>query len=399
MAGAPAGGAATPLTVALVAGEASGDQLGAGLIRELRRQVPGIRCVGIAGPAMREAGCESWWDADELAVMGLFEILRDLPRLIRLRRALLQRLLAEPPALYVGIDAPDFNLGVEKRLRAAGVTTVHYVSPTVWAWREGRMKTIRRAVDRMLCLLPFEVEYYQRQQLDARFVGHPLADEIPEEVDQGAAREALGLPADVPVLAMLPGSRGGEIQRLGPAFAATVAWLMARLPTLHCVVPLARPKLEAPLRAALAAAGVEPARLLLTQGGARTALAAADAALVTSGTATLETALLRRPMVVAYRAAALTLALVRALGLIRVRHFSLPNLLTESPVVPEFLQAQVTAEQLGPAVLRLFEDPAARATQLHEFARLHALLRRDASRSAAEAVASLLPGHRIPHDS
>lgn len=396
---AAAGAPQAALTVVLVAGEASGDQLGAGLVRELRQRVPGIRCVGIAGPAMREAGCEAWWDADELAVMGLFEILRDLPRLLRLRKALLARLAAEPPALYVGIDAPDFNLGVERRLRAGGVTTVHYVSPTVWAWREGRMKTIRAAVDRMLCLLPFEVEYYERQQLDARFVGHPLADEIPETIDQAAARAALGLPADAPVLAMLPGSRVGEIQRLGPPFAATVAWLMARLPELRCVVPLARPALEAPLRAALAAAAVEPERLLLLQGQARAALAAADVALVTSGTATLETALLRRPMVVAYRAAALTLALVRALGLIRVRHFSLPNLLCATPVVPEFLQAEVSPERLGPALLELFEDPAARAVQLREFARLHDLLRRDASRSAAEAVASLLPGSRTPHES
>ncbi len=378
------------LRVALVAGEASGDALGAGLIRELKVLHPGIRCVGIAGPLMREAGCEAWWDADELAVMGLFEIIRDLPRLVKLRRALLARLLAEPPAMLIGIDAPDFNLGVEKRARAAGITTVHYVSPSVWAWREGRMKTIREAVDLMLCLLPFEAEYYHREHLPARFVGHPLADELAQPPAPADARAALGLPAEGPVLAVLPGSRGGEIQRMAQPFAQTIAWLADRLPALRCIVPVARARLAAPIEEALTAAGVRD-RVTLLDGQARDALAAADAALVTSGTATLEAALLRTPMVVAYRIAPVTLALLRVFRLVRVRHFALPNLLTEAPVVPEFLQADVTAPRMGPALLALLENAAARATQVDEFARLHEILRRDASRSAAAAVASLLP--------
>jgi len=388
---------AAALRVVLVAGEASGDALGAGLIRELKALYPDIQCAGIAGPLMREAGCEAWWDADELAVMGLFEIVRDLPRLLKLRRALITRLLAERPAVLIGIDAPDFNLGVENRARAAGITTVHYVSPSVWAWREGRMKTIRQAVDLMLCLLPFEADYYHRQQLEARFVGHPLADELAHPPDQGSARAALGLAGEGPVLAVLPGSRGGEIQRMAQPYAQTIAWLVARLPALQCIVPVAREKLAAPIREALAAAGVQD-HVRLVDGQARTALAAADAALVTSGTATLEAALLRTPMVVAYRAAPVTLALVRALKLIRVRHFALPNLLTQAPVVPEFLQAEVTAHHLGPALLRLLEDAGARATQVDEFAKLHDILRRDASRSAALAVASLLPRDPTTHE-
>lgn len=385
------------LSVAFVAGEASGDALGAGLIRELKSLYPDIRCVGIAGPLMREAGCEAWWDADELAVMGLFEIIRDLPRLLRLRGALITRLLAERPALVIGIDAPDFNLGVEKRVRAAGITTVHYVSPSVWAWREGRMKTIRQAVDLMLCLLPFEADYYHRQQLEARFVGHPLADELAQPPDTHAARAVLGLAAEGPILAVLPGSRGGEIQRMAQPFAQTIAWLVARIPALQCVIPVARAKLAAPIREALVEAGVQD-RVQLVDGQAREALAAADAALVTSGTATLEAALLRTPMVVAYRAAPVTLALVQALKLIRVRHFALPNLLTDAPVVPEFLQAEVTAEHMGPALLALLEDAGKRATQVDEFAKLHDILRRDASRSAALAVATLLPRDSTTHE-
>lgn len=386
------------LTVALVAGEASGDQLGAGLVRELRRQVPGVRCVGIAGPAMQAAGCEPWWEADELAVMGLFEIVRDLPRLLRLRRALIARLLAARPAVFIGIDAPDFNLGVEKTLRAAGITTVHYVSPSVWAWREGRIRTIRKAVDRMLCVLPFEEAFYARHGVDARFVGHPLADELAPGGDAAAARRELALPPEGPVLAILPGSRRGEIERMGAPYAETIAWLAARLPTLACVLPVARPALLAPLQAALSAAGVDASRCRLVEGQARSALVAADAALVTSGTASLESALLGCPLVVAYRASALSLALVRGLRLIRIRHFALPNLLTPTPVVPEFLQAEVTAARLGPALERLLTDPAARATQQEEFGKLHALLRCDASRRAAEAVAALLPGYRAPNE-
>lgn len=386
------------LTVALVAGEASGDQLGAGLVRELRQRLPGVHCVGVAGPAMQAAGCEPWWDADELAVMGLFEILRDLPRLLRLRRALIARLLETRPSVFIGIDAPDFNLGVEKTLRAAGITTVHYVSPSVWAWREGRIRTIRKAVDRMLCVLPFEEEFYARHGVDARFVGHPLADELAPDGDAGAARRVLALPSAGPVLAILPGSRRGEIERLAGPFAETLAWLLHSLPGLTGVIPVARPALMPALRAALADAGVDPARCRLVEGQARTALVAADAALVTSGTATLESALLGCPLVAAYRASALSLALVRMLRLIRIRHFALPNLLTDTPVVPEFLQDDVTAERLGPALARLLDEPAARATQQREFAKLQALLRRDASRSAAAAVASLLPGYRAPNE-
>ncbi len=377
--------------VVLIAGEASGDQLGADLIRALRRERPELRIAGVAGPAMRAAGCEAWFDADELAVMGLFEVLRHLPRLLRVRRALLARLAADPPALLVGIDAPDFNLAVEARMRARGVPTAHYVSPSVWAWREGRVKLIRRAADLVLCLLPFETDFYARHGIAATFVGHPLAERIAGPPAPAPARDALGLAHDAPVLALLPGSRGGEVARLMPSFAATLAWLAERRPELQAVLPVAREKLAPAIRAALDAAGVAARTHLVTgDDAAARALAAADAALVTSGTATLEAALLGRPQVVAYRAAPLTLALVRALRLIRVTHFALPNLLASTPVIPEFLQGAVRPEAMGAALLELLDGGDARDRQLVEFANIHRTLRRDASATAARALLELI---------
>lgn len=375
--------------IALVAGELSGDLLGAGLVAALKELYPRARFTGIGGPGMIGEGLETLAPLDRLAVMGLVEVLRHLPELFRIRRELCQRLLADPPAVFVGIDAPDFNLGLESRLRAGGIPTVHYVSPSVWAWRPWRIRKIARAVDLMLALLPFEAAFYQDHGVPVRHVGHPLADAIPMRGDRAAARRALNLmsPAEAPMVALLPGSRGGEVGRLGPLFLDTAVWLHARRPDLRFLIPAATPGLRemlATLRAERAPA--LPANLF--QGRSREVLAAADVALLASGTATLEAMLLKRPMVVAYRVAPLTAWIARRL--VTVTRFALPNLLAGRELVPEFIQDAATVENLGPAVLRWLDDAMAREELVADFDSLHAGLRRDASRQAAAAIAELL---------
>jgi lipid-A-disaccharide synthase len=383
---------ATPPALALVAGEASGDNLGAGLLRELAVLAPQLRSFGVAGPGMQAAGCEAWYPSEALAVMGLAEVLRHLPRLLRLRRELLARLVAARPDAFVGIDSPEFNLRVAAELRRGGVPTVQYVSPQVWAWRQGRVRTIGEAVDLVLCVLPFETQFYAAHGVRAEFVGHPLADRIPLESDPVAARAALDLPGDRPWLAVLPGSRGGEVARLGPPFAATLAWLSTARPGLGFVAPMANPAARLAFARALEAhaPGVE---VRLVDGRAQQAIAASDAVLVASGTATLETALVKRPMVVAYRVAPLTGWLLRDLGLVKTAHFSQPNLLAGRALVPEFFQEQVRPEVLGPAVLAQLERPD-RSELLAAFRDMHLRLRRDASRRAAEAVLDLVSRRR-----
>jgi lipid-A-disaccharide synthase len=373
---------------ALVAGEASGDNLGGPLITALAALDPAAAFCGIAGPRMTAAGCTAWYPTDTLAVMGLAEILRHLPRLLRVRRDVIARLLAARPAAFIGIDSPEFNLRIATDLKARGVPTVQYVSPQVWAWRQGRVRTIGAAVDLVLCVLPFEVEFYDAHSVNAVFVGHPLADRIPLESDRTAARASLGLPQGAPIVAVLPGSRAGEVARLGPPFAATVRWLAERRPDLEFVAPMANDTARRLFDRELSkrAAGV---RVHLVDGRAQGALAACDAALVTSGTATLETALVNRPMVVAYRVAPLTGWLLRRLSLVKTRHFSQPNLLAGRELVPEFFQEQVRAELLGPAMLAQLERPD-RADLEAAFREMHVRLRRNASERAAEAIVDLV---------
>jgi len=371
-----------------VAGEASGDNLGGPLITALAALDPGATFSGIAGPRMTAAGCAAWYPTDTLAVMGLAEILRHLPRLLRVRRDVINRLLAARPAAFVGIDSPEFNLRVAAELKAHGVPTVQYVSPQVWAWRQGRVRTIGAAVDLVLCVLPFEVEFYDAHSVSAVFVGHPLADRIPLESDRGSARSQLGLPPDAPIVAVLPGSRAGEVTRLGPPFAATVRWLAERRPELEFVAPMANETARRLFEQALAA-GAPGVRVHVMDGRAQDALAACDAALVTSGTATLETALVNRPMVVAYRVAPMTGWLLRRLGLVKTAHFSQPNLLAGREIVPEFFQEQVRADLLGPAMLAQLERPD-RAQLEAEFREIHVKLRRNASERAAEAILDLV---------
>jgi len=376
-----------PLSIGLVAGEASGDTLGAALIDAIRAREPTARFHGVAGPKMRAAGCDGWADSEELAIMGLTEIVRHLPRLLRLRRRLLRQFVDVRPDVFVGIDAPEFNLGLQAKLKRAGLATVQYVSPQVWAWRQGRVQSIARSCDRVLCLLPFETEFYRAHNVDAIFVGHPLADQIPMDPDREAARAALGLDVNSTVVALLPGSRLGEITRLGPDFLGAATWLTEHRAGLQFVAPMASPAARE-LFASQAAGASLPRRLplRLLDGQSQQVLAAADVVLVASGTATLETLLSKRPMVVAYRLSPTTAFLLRRFGLVKVAHFAQPNLLLGRRAVPEFLQEEVTPEALGSAVLSLLDDPAGRAALTADFARVHLQLRRGGAALAADAV-------------
>ena len=374
--------------IVLVAGETSGDNLGAHLIEALRARLPGARFAGIAGPRMIAAGCEPWERAEDLAVMGLFEILPHLPRLLRIRRKLLARVLAERPDVYIGVDAKEFNLRIAPRLKERGIRTVQYVSPQIWAWRQGRVRTIGRAVDLVLCLLPFEKRFYDEHGVHAVFVGHPLADQIPLHLDPGAARAALGLDPEGTYVALLPGSRHGEVARLSPDFAATVAWLSQQRPGLKFVAALANEGAHRTFAAALAAADVRD-RVTLVDGNAQQVMAASDVVLLASGTATLEATLVKRPMVVAYRLSLLTTFLLKTLKLFKAPFFAQPNLLAGRQVVPEYFNAEVRAAVLGPAVLAQLER-ADRDQLVQTFASIHETLRRDASARAAEAIVALL---------
>jgi lipid-A-disaccharide synthase len=377
------------LRIAMVAGEASGDTLGAALIDALRRRFPGAEFAGVAGPAMKAAGCAAWYGIDELSVMGLTEVITHLPRLLLLRRALRARILAWRPDVFIGVDNKEFNLGLAKLLKRDGLATVQYVSPQVWAWRPGRVRTIGESVDLVLCLFPFEPDFYREYGVRAAFVGHPLADQIPTVVDGAAARAALGIAPGARVLAVLPGSRRGEVEKLAAPFARAAELLAQRYPGLVCIAPMVTPALRDAF-AARCAQFAPTARVRMLDGNARGALAAADVALVASGTATLEAALSKRPMVVAYRLGTVTAFLLRTLGLVKVKHFSQPNLLGGAELVPEFFQGAASPKNLANALARWFDDPAAVARVTAQFARIHETLRRDGAERAAAEIADLM---------
>jgi lipid-A-disaccharide synthase len=423
-----ASAAQPPSRFVLVAGEASGDLLGAGLIEAMRERVPDARFAGVGGPRMIAAGLDAWYPAEKLAVMGLVEVLRHLPELLAIRRDVMRRTLEWAPDAFIGIDAPDFNLGLERRLKQAGLRTVHYVSPSVWAWREKRAAKIGRSADRVLCLFPMEPPIYARYGVDARYVGHPLADAMAMEPDRAAARTALGLPQDAPVLALLPGSRLGEITRLGADFIGAARLLAADIPGLQVVAPMAdarcadvfsalaasagfdvetaaqegaapdasaRPRLRL-LALAAGAAGALPRSAAMAANGSasplsHTAMFAADAVLLASGTAALEAMLAMRPMVVAYRLAPLTYRIVKGLGLLKVDRYSLPNVLAGRALVPELMQDACTPAALADALRPALRERRIDAALLDEYRRLHQQLRRNASRSAAAAILDL-PG-------
>jgi lipid-A-disaccharide synthase len=380
------------LRVAMVAGEASGDTLGAGLIEALRAEVPDATFVGMAGPKMIAAGCEPWYRADEIAVMGFFEVLPHLRRILKLRRDLIARIERSHVDVFIGIDAQDFNGPAAAALKRAGLKTVQYVSPQVWAWRQSRVATIRDAVDLVLCLLPFEPKFYAAHGVNAKFVGHPLADLVPLEVDRAAARAQLKLPAEGPLLAVLPGSRRSEVTRLSAPFMATAAWLMERRPGLEVAVALASDATAELFHAATAGMSLGKVRLIPHR--ARDVMAAADVVLTASGTASLEALLIKRPMVVAYKLVPLTYWLVRRLGVAKLPHFSLPNLLAGRALVPEFVQGDVRPEVLGPAVLAALDGTGLTPGWYDAFTEIHRQLRRDASASAAREVLALVRGNR-----
>ncbi|MBV8876148.1 MAG: lipid-A-disaccharide synthase [Gammaproteobacteria bacterium] len=380
---------AAPLRVGIVAGEHSGDQLGAALIAALRERVPGVQCFGVAGPKMLAQGCEAWAPSEDLAVMGLAEVLQHLPRLLRLRAQLWRRFSAAAPDVFVGIDAPEFNLPLAGRLKRAGLRTVQYVSPQVWAWRQSRVRTIGASCDLVLCLLPFETEFYREHGVAAVFVGHPLADQIPLSVDREGARHALELDPAARVIALLPGSRIGEVARLGAPFAAAAAHIAALQPPWQFIAPMASAAARAQFMKEIAQVPARPSIRVL-DGEAQRALAACDGALVASGTATLETLLTGRPMVVAYRVSALTAFLLRTLRLVKVPYFSQPNLLAGHRLVPEFFQEQVQGAALGDALLKELEDGDHMRELLGEFAAVHRTLRRGGAARAAEAILDCL---------
>ncbi|MEH6490781.1 lipid-A-disaccharide synthase [Halopseudomonas sp.] len=376
-----------PLCIALVAGEASGDTLGAGLIKALKQRFPNARFIGIGGPRMLAEGMQSQVPMERLSVMGLVEVLGRLRELLRVRRELVAFLKSQQPDVFIGIDAPDFTLNVELQLRKAGIPTVHYVSPSVWAWREKRVLGIRESTDLVLTLFPFEEEVYRRHGVGVRCVGHTLADQIPLVPDRQAARTALSLPQDKRIVALLPGSRNGELRKLGKLFLETAAWCLERQPELQFIMPCANSDRRQQMDEILRESGLQ-LPLTLFDGQAHQVLAASDAVLIASGTATLEAMLFKRPMVVAYRMAGLTFRILKRL--VKVGHVSLPNLLAGREVAPEFLQDAATPPAMGDALLeRLLPTPEREETQ-QVFIELHQLLRRDADQASADAVAELM---------
>jgi lipid-A-disaccharide synthase len=383
---------APTLRIAMVAGEASGDLLGARLIEALRRRVPSARFCGIGGPHMVAAGFDSWFPQETLAVRGFVEVLRHLPSVLAVRRALAKRLRLERPQLFVGIDAPEFNLGLERRLKRAGVVTVHLVSPQVWAWRPGRVHTVGAAVSRVLVLFPFEEAIYEAAGVPVTYVGHPLADDVPEHVDRDALRVDLRLPARAPVVAVLPGSRQSEIAMMAAPFIETAKLVARRVPDVRFLVPLVTRETRGLFEEEVYRRDARELPLTLLFGHAQDALGACDVALAASGTVTLEAALTHRPMVIAYRVTPLSFAI--ASRLVRVRHIGLPNILCGEPVVPEFLQDDATPENLAQAVVNLLGDEPLRRAVERRFERLHGEMRRNAAERAADALLPLLGAAR-----
>lgn len=376
------------LRVAIVAGEASGDMLGAALIRAIKARFANVEFYGIAGPRMQAEGARTLYPMEKLSVRGYVEALGHFREILGIRKRLTRDLLEVRPDLYIGVDAPDFNLGVEARLKAAGIRTVHYVSPSIWAWRPQRIHGIARAVDHMLCVFPFEEEIYRKAGIPATYVGHPLADAMPLHPDRAEARAQLRLPARIPAIALLPGSRMGELEAHADLMIDTALRLHAQRPELRFFVPLATRETREAFETRLYARNANELPLTVLFGHARLALTAADAALVASGTATLEAALARCPMVITYRVPAITYWLMKRKALLP--WVGLPNILAGEFIVPELLQKEATPEKLSAALLRWLDDADARKAVEARFARLHEDLARGHDERVAQALAHLL---------
>ncbi len=383
--------ALAPLRVSMVAGESSGDLLAASLLEGLNERLPaGTQFNGIGGSRMTAAGFDTHWPMDKLTVRGYVEALKHIPEILGIRNELKRQLLAEPPSVFIGVDAPDFNFGLEHALRDAGIPTMHFVCPSIWAWRGGRIKKIVKAVDHMLCVFPFEPALMEKAGIASTYVGHPLADEIPLVLDVEGARRELGLPEGGPIIAVLPGSRRSEIALIGPTFFDAMKLMQLREPGVRFVMPAAAAVLRELLQPLVAA---HPnLALTITEGKAQVAMTAADAILVKSGTVTLEAALLKKPMVISYKVPWLTSQLMQRQGYLP--YVGLPNILAGRFVVPEILQHFATPEALADATLKQLSDDANRATLTKIFTEMHHALRQNTAQRAAEAVAQVLETRR-----
>ena len=382
------------IRVALVAGEASGDLLGAHLLAALKERIPRLEAFGIGGPRMQSTGMQSWYPMEWFAVRGYVEVIRSLPKLLRVRRELKRRLLADPPDLFIGIDAPDFNLDLEIALRAGGIATVQYVSPAIWGWRGERIHKIKRAVSKVLALFPFEPAIYERAGVPVAYVGHPLADDFPEYPDRNAAREQMRISPTETIVAVLPGSRQSEVRELGELFVATARLVAEQIPNVHFLVPLVSRETRNIFEQAIYRQQAEALPITILFGHAHMAMTAADAVLVASGTATLEAALLKRPMVISYRMPRLSAWIIRRKA--HLPYAGLPNILAGEFIVPELLQEDATAENLAQALCNQLQDKEVRKRLENRFLEIHRSLRQDTARLAVEAILPLLNTVRAP---
>lgn len=372
------------MLITLVAGEASGDQLGAALIRAIQKSRPDARFAGIGGPLMKATGMDTWWGSEQLSVMGLFEVVQHIPRLLGLKRQLFERLLDAKPDVFIGIDAPDFNLRIEKKLKANAIPVIHYVSPTVWAWRSGRVKSIARATDRVMCLFPFEPAYYAQQDVAADYTGHPLADEIPLKVDTLHARSELDIHTNGPCIALLPGSRLAEVEKLSVPMLDAALILTRSYPGIRFLMPAATELIRKNFKADLLAYPAIDCSVFSTR--SKEVMAAADVVICASGTATLEVMLVNRPMVVCYRLAGMTYNLAKWFKLVKSRYFSLPNILASESLVPELLQHEVNGQNIAMEVSRWLDHPEKCNALQQRFDLLHEQLKIDAADTAAGVV-------------
>lgn len=385
------------MRIAIIAGEVSGDILGSRLIASLKKHYPEASFEGIAGPEMQAMGCETLFPMERLSVMGFTEVVSRLFELLNIRKSLIQRWKKTPPHLFIGIDAPDFNLKVEKILYQAGIPSVHYVSPSVWAWRESRVAKMQNSMDLMLTLFPFEVDFYKKHQIPAKFCGHPLADEIPFDCDSLSAREALGLSSSQYILAVLPGSRMGEIKRIAPGFLAGLKQLHEKHPNWLLVSPLINAKIKVEFEQLKQSIAPE-VPITYIEGQSRIVMQAADQILMASGTAVLEGMLVGRPMVAAYRVAPLTAKIIRLFRMIKSKYYTLPNNLAGEYLVPELIQEEISADNVFERIDTQFkQDKTSRLYMLNRFTEIHEQLRQNSSDKAAEALMALLADKKIPN--
>lgn len=379
------------IRIAMVAGEASGDLLASHLIRALRRHLPEVEFYGIGGPKMQREGFRAMWPCERLAVHGYVDALKRYRELSSIRRGLLSAMLKDPPDAFIGVDAPDFNLWLEERMKKAGVPAIHFVSPSIWAWRAGRLEKIVRSVTHLLCLFPFEPALYKDRSIAVSYVGHPFADELPLHPDREAMREQLALPAELPIIALLPGSRQSEVKNLAPVFIEAAKRIVERRPEVRFIVPLATRETRQLFEQALHDADASELPIRMLFGHAVEAMTAADAVLVASGTASLEAALLKRPMVISYRMGSLQYRLMKRLAYLP--WVGLPNILCGEEMVPELLQDDATPERLAAALEAWFDDADRRHALETRFMALHLELRQGTAEKAAKAILPYLP-HR-----